>query len=252
MDMDAQIKTNNFEACNIIASTKAGIQNASVAIGGHLDTVPLTVGANDDGSGATAVMLFAKKFAELGLQKKIVNRVVFALWFGEEYGKIGSTCYVKSLGARPSDKIAAYINLDMIASMNYAHQVPANVSTLGEYGVDKGCEFIEQLLVDYFVKHNIPVDRVAYTTSSDHWSFIQDGIPASRVTTGAGVIKTSEQQQRFGGISNAPFDTCYHQPCDNFDNVHVEAFEVELKASSSALYKLAMTENLRKVVGLDP
>jgi hypothetical protein len=55
-----------------------------------------------------------------------------------------------------------------------------------------------------------------------------------------------EDRRLFGGVANAAFDPCYHQPCDTLDNVNKEVFELMAKAAAAALETLASVENLRE------
>ena len=32
-------------------------------------------------------------------------------------------------------------------------------------------------------------------------------------------MKTMEERSQFGGLANAPADSCYHEPCDGIENV---------------------------------
>ena len=63
-----------------------------------------------------------------------------------------------------------------------------------------------------------------FGTSSDYLGFLQIGIPSSGLFTGAG----------------APWDTCYHQLCDDLDNINWDAFETNAKAAANVLAMFAL------------
>jgi aminopeptidase Y len=44
------------------------------------------------------------------------------------------------------------------------------------------------------------------------------GVPSGGIFTGIDEIKTAEQAALFGGTAGAPFDPCYHRPCDGNGN----------------------------------
>ena len=46
------------------------------------------------------------------------------------------------------------------------------------------------------------------------------------ILTGAGAKKTEKQRRIFGGLANAAYDTCYHQPCDDVENVNEDAIKI--------------------------
>ncbi len=82
--------------------------------------------------------------------------------------------------------------------------------------------------------------------------FIDVGIPASGLFTGAEVIKTPEQEAIWGDTAGEQFDQCYHLACDTIDNVSEEAVEVNIDAIAYAIYNLAAsTELVNGVEGVD-
>ena len=51
------------------------------------------------------------------------NTLRFAWWGGEEAGLVGSTAYVNGLSQAERDRIALYLNYDMVGSPNYIFMV---------------------------------------------------------------------------------------------------------------------------------
>jgi Zn-dependent M28 family amino/carboxypeptidase len=77
----------------------------------------------------------------------------------------------------------------------------------------------------HFVGARADTKRRAFGTSSDYLGFLRLGIPSSGIFTGAG----------------APEDPCYHQACDDLDNIHWEALTVNTKAAASAAAEFALS-----------
>ena len=65
-------------------------------------------------------------------------------------------------------------------------------------------------------------------------------------------MKTDEQAAIWGGTAGAWLDPCYHQACDDIDNVSAEALDVNVDAIGYALFNLAAsTESVNGVPGVD-
>lgn len=83
-----------------------------VVICGHYDSMPgspIAPGADDNGSGACAVLEAARVMAGYAFE----NTVVFALWDEEEQGMVGSAYYASS-AAGNDEEILAVVNMDAI------------------------------------------------------------------------------------------------------------------------------------------
>jgi Zn-dependent M28 family amino/carboxypeptidase len=123
---------------------------------------------------------------------------------------------------------ALYMNYDMVGSPNYIFMVyDADQSTFeAPVAVPPGSTAIEVLYESYYTKIGEPYDDTAFSGRSDYQAFIEAGIPSGGLFTGAEEIKTAEQQAIWGGTVGAQFDPCYHQACDDIDNVDLHALEV--------------------------
>ena len=75
-------------------------------------------GADDNASGTAVVLELATTLSEAYHKhpEKFHRGIVFALWSGEELGLIGSTHFVNH-SVVSLDKIAAYINFDMVGRL---------------------------------------------------------------------------------------------------------------------------------------
>ncbi len=131
------------------------------------------------------------------------NTIRLAWWGAEEAGLLGSTAYVNELPQAERDRIALYLNFDMIASPNYIFMVyDGNESSFpAPVVVPEGSTEIETLFERYFTSVGEPYDDAEFSGRSDYQAFINAGIPAGGLFTGAEVPKTAEQQAIWGGVT---------------------------------------------------
>uniref|UniRef100_A0A7S4I823 Peptide hydrolase n=1 Tax=Vannella robusta TaxID=1487602 RepID=A0A7S4I823_9EUKA len=229
---------------NIIVDTPGGDDTNVIVSGSHLDSVPAGPGINDNGSGSAANLEIALQFARNNVNP--TNKVRFAWWAAEELGLKGSTYYLDNLSqTQPTEvkNIAANVNYDMLGSPNFVRGI-YNGSEAQE-NIRPGCEAITQLYKDFFIQYGIAYSLTPFTGRSDYGPFLDYDIPAGGLFSGAEVKKTSAERTTFGGISNASYDTCYHQSCDTVANINREALDQMAKAAASVVYSLAMDSDLR-------
>ncbi len=100
---------------NVIAELEGKNPDNVVMAGAHLDSVIEGPGINDNGSGSAALLETALLMANLNPE----NTLRFAWWAGEEQGLLGSADYVNGLSQAELDRIALYMNYDMVGSPNY-------------------------------------------------------------------------------------------------------------------------------------
>jgi hypothetical protein len=226
---------------NIWCDTEGNEEN-TIIIGAHLDSVAAGPGINDNGSGSSAILEILKQISAAGF--KPVNRIRFAWWGAEEEGLLGSKNYMKTLSPEEHSKVAAGINLDMVGSVNYIPMVGILRSTVYPTAIN-GSNYITSLFENYLTGIEQPYDYMNLTASSDHWSFIEYGVPAGRITSGAGVIKIEKWRTLAGGMANCPTDPCYHEWCDTTENVSEYAINEFSKAAAKILFQLSSDPNLK-------
>lgn len=226
---------------NVIADTPTGREDRTVVAGAHLDSVPEGPGINDNGSGSAAILEIALQMAELGVEPR--NRVRFAFWAAEESGLLGSTYYVDHLSKDALKDIALNLNFDMVASPNYVRFVyDGDGSAFGLKG-PAGSAKIEQVFNDYFASQGLASAPTEFSGRSDYQAFINNGIPAGGLFTGAEGIKTEDQAATFGGVAGAQYDPCYHQACDSMTPV-ADGADADLYAQLADDYEMAGNVNL--------
>lgn len=239
-----RLKTDTFRGQastrNIFAESATGDPDNVVMVGAHLDSVNAGPGINDNGSGSATILEIAEQMAKV----KPTNKVRFALWGAEESGLVGSNLYVDSLTVAERQKIALYLNFDMISSPNYVRFVyDGNNSAFpvgpGAAAGPPGSGAIEQLFHDYFAGVSLPSSETAFSGRSDYGRFIFYGIPAGGLFTGAEGIKTAAEAAVFGGTAGVAYDPCYHQACDTFTNVNQVGLEEMADAVAHATLTFA-------------
>jgi Zn-dependent M28 family amino/carboxypeptidase len=206
---------------NVIAEHGSG--EPVVMIGAHLDSVLDGPGLNDNGSGTAAVLEIAHLLADAGHPGTL--RV--GLWAAEEFGLHGSRAYVTGdpgLGA----ELSAYLNLDMLGSVNAVPLVYANS------GSPAGSAAISAFLVAWLQASGVPAETEDLGGGSDHFFFAQAGVPIGGIFSGATEEVTPEQAAANGGEAGAPMDPCYHLACDTLENVDATQAATYAQAAAAA------------------
>ena len=235
---------------NVIAELPGTNTNNVVMAGAHLDSVGDGPGINDNGSGSAAILETALMMAKV----KPENTIRFAWWGAEEEGLIGSRAYVDGLSTAEKDRIAMYMNYDMVGSPNYIFKVyDANESSFpAPVGVPipDGSIAIEDLYERYYTMVDEPYADTAFSGRSDYQAFILAGIPSGGLFTGAEEQKTPAEQAIWGGTVGAQLDPCYHSACDTYDNVNLHALDVNSDLIAFAQLTFAFsTESVNGVKG---
>ena len=120
------------------------------------------------------------------------NKVRFALWGAEESGLVGSTYYVNNLPADELQKIALYLNFDMIGSPNHVFFVydGDDSDAVGAGPGPAGSAQIEDVFERFYTDRSIPFKGTDFSGRSDYGPFIAAGIPSGGLFTGAEGTKT--------------------------------------------------------------
>jgi Zn-dependent M28 family amino/carboxypeptidase len=203
---------------NVIAETQTGRADNVVMAGAHLDSVVDGPGINDNGTGSAVLLETA---LQLGSMPRVNNKIRFAWWSAEEFGLLGSEFYVTSLDFERQLDIALYLNFDMVGSPNAARFVydGDNSDAVGAGPGPFGSAQIEAAFVDFLGATGVETEGTDFTGRSDYGEFINQGIPAGGLFTGAEGVKTQAQADKWGGVAGMPYDPCYHQGCDNLGNL---------------------------------
>ncbi len=233
-------------ARNLLAMVRGAdpkLKNEVVVIGAHFDANGIDdkgliyTGADDNGSGAVAVLNIAEAFAraaEAGLRPR--RTVVFALWEGEEKGRAGSIYYV---GHRlPAwGTVVVNINVDHAGRNEenidrsdprfngfplMSSQQNANVLHLLAYSF---CPDVAKVVIEenkaigLDVREDYDQHVSNLVRRSDHWSFLSAGIPAVFLHTG--------------------LHPDYHMPTDTIDKINFPKLEKVARLAFRTVWHLS-------------
>lgn len=123
----------------------------------------------------------------------VKNAVRFAWWTAEEFGLVGSEHYVANLPEAERQKIALYLNFDMIASPNFGYFILDGDGSAFNISGAAGSDHIEKTFEQFYAKNKAKSAPTQFNGRSDYGAFLDAGIPAGGVNTGAEGIKTEEQ-----------------------------------------------------------
>jgi Zn-dependent M28 family amino/carboxypeptidase len=226
---------------NVLADSPKGDPNKVVVVGAHLDSVLDGPGINDNGSGTAVNLETAVQISKLKLVPN--QKLRFAFWGAEEAGLLGSEYYVSKLSNNAIDKIYANLNFDMLGSPNYVRFVYDGDGS--SEGVDgpPGSAQIEGIFAKYFADQGLATEPTAFDGRSDYGPFIEAGIPAGGLFSGAEGEKTVEEAAVYGGTAGEPYDSCYHQACDDITNLSTKALAELGDAAVHATWTLAKTKS---------
>ena len=229
---------------NVIADWPGTNPDNVVMVGAHLDSVPEGPGINDNGSGSAASLEIARELAANDIETE--NTVRFAWWGAEESGLVGSDSYVfgdgdmlEGISDEEYERIKLYLNFDMVASPNFMRGVYDGDGDAFELEGPPGSDDIETAFEDFFESIGVPSVPTEFSGRSDYQAFISVGIPAGGLFTGAEGVKTEEEAELFGGTAGVAYDPCYHQACDDIDNLDLGVFADNISAIASVTMQYA-------------
>ena len=240
MNVVTSTESEERTTSNILADSPDGKAEKSTVVGAHLDSVIEGPGINDNGSGTSAILEIAEEMAELGKQPR--QRIRFAFWGAEESGLLGSTHYVESLDDQEFGQIVANLNFDMVGSTNYVRFVYDGDGSDSDPEGPPGSAQIEDIFTEYFAGQGLESAPTEFSGRSDYGPFIEAGIPAGGLFTGAEGVKTAEEAAIYGGTAGEAYDSCYRQACDNINNLSTKALGEMSDAAAHAVWTLARTK----------
>jgi Zn-dependent M28 family amino/carboxypeptidase len=215
---------------NVVVELPGADPGRVIMGGAHLDSVAAGPGINDNASGSATLLEIARRLADT----RPAHTVRFAWWGAEELGLLGSRHYVGGLDRAERDRIALYLNLDMVGSPNFRRLV---YDGDGE-GAPAGSTAIERVLTGYLRGRGLAVGETSLRGGSDHATFAAAGIPVGGLFTGAGEAKSAQERDAFGGTTG-PADPCYHARCDDLDNLDLGVLDQMADAAATAVATFA-------------
>lgn len=245
LSMDINTFTGEVTTSNILADLPGKNEDNVVMAGAVLDSPATTPGINNNGSGASALLETALKMSKVKPQ----NSVRFA-WWADNFTQLrGTENYISTLSSDEFDKIALYLNFDVIASPNYVLFVydgdnSDGVNSGGTPPIPDGTDVIENIFDAYYASVNEPTKAYDLWFVSASRLFLFNGVPSGGIYTGSAEIKTPDEEAVWGGVAGEPYDQCAFLACDTIDNVSLEALEINSDAVAYSVLNAAMNTNL--------
>ena len=197
------------------------LKHEYVVLGSHLDHLGIRggqvyPGADDNGSGSTAVLNIAKAFATNGSRPK---RSVLFIWFAaEEIGLVDSKHYCDN-PTKPLENMICMFNIDMVGRNEETDNETseANEGSIHLVGSQKGETDIHDIVLqaNKYVGFRFELDQEDVWNRSDQINFFKKGVPVSFL---------------FGG-----FHPDYHKPSDFVSEINFKKL-----VSAAKLYYVAV------------
>lgn len=189
-------------------------------------------GINDNGSGTIGILEVAIQLAKYSTN----NAVRFGWWSGEEEGLLGAEYYVSTLSEEEREKVRLYMNFDMIASPNFDYEIYDGDGSAFNVSGPPGSAEVEKLWEDYFKNDvKIPTKPSEFDGRSDYGPFLDAGIAAGGLTSGADGVKTAQDVEWYGGTAGQIYDPNYHTARDTLENLNVGVWIQMVKGIAHAV-----------------
>lgn len=215
VDLKAVAKGEDLKVPNVVGmleGTDPSLKAEIVGIGAHLDHLGISggvvyPGADDDGSGSTALLQVMKAFASNPVKPK--RSILFMAFCGEELGLIGSG-YYSDHPLFPHTSMIAELQMDMVGRRSSGAQngdekrmdkESENIDTIRLVGSKRISTDLDKTIMDAnkSVGYKFKYDAEDVYTRSDHYNFAKHDIPISFFFTG--------------------FHPDYHEPTDTIEKI---------------------------------
>jgi Zn-dependent M28 family amino/carboxypeptidase len=213
LDVTLRTETKPVESMNVVGLIEGSdpkLKDEYVILSAHLDHIGVSAkpikgdainnGALDNASGIATTLEVARAFRQSGKPPR--RSILILAVTGEEKGLQGSEYFARNPTV-PLTSIAADVNLDMpILFYDFKDVIAfgADRSTIGPAVRRAGQRIGVGLAAD-------PLPEEGLFTRSDHYRFVEVGVPAVFLMTGF----QNGGEQAFKGFLAG----CYHHPCDD-------------------------------------
>ncbi|MFK7821507.1 MAG: M28 family peptidase [Planctomycetaceae bacterium] len=181
------------------------LKHEHVCIGAHLDHLgtrgkEIYYGADDNGSGSTALLQIAKALQTNPVKPK--RSILMMVFSGEELGLLGSAYYADN-PTKPMKDMVCMLNMDMVGRNEETDQETAaeNIGHIHLVGSKRISTGLHNLTMDAnnHIGFTFEYDMESVYRRSDHANFAKKGVPVTFV---------------FGG-----FHPDYHKPTDTIEKI---------------------------------
>lgn len=221
-----------FSSSNVLGYLEGtDLKEELVVISAHYDHIGkhgklINNGADDNGSGTSAIMELAEAFSEAKKEGKGPRRsMLFIAFTGEEKGLLGSQYYT-NFPTIPLDKTIVDLNIDMIGRVDpkykdaedYVFLVGSDKLSTELHNLSESVnDTYSNLKLDYTYNDINHPERIYYR--SDHWNFAKNNIPVIFYTDG-------EHED-------------YHKPTDTVDKINLGILQKRTKLIFYTAWELA-------------
>lgn len=222
-DSGGEIDARLSNVFGLLPGSNPALSGQPVIVGAHFDhlgvdsvTGELYPGADDNASGVAIMLEVAAKLSSSFTPQR---PIIFVAFTGEEKGLLGSKHFVENLPSMfNKDELFAMVNLDSVGRLNGRQ--------LQVFGTDSAYElpFMAQGIgFTVGLQSNLPEQTIA---SSDHVSFLNEGVPAIHL---------------FAGVT-----ADYHRPSDTADKLDLDGMsDIALWLEEAIFYLADNTDPLR-------
>ena len=251
LSMGVASRTEIIPTQNVVAVWEGSdpvLKDQYVALGAHYDHVGFCLpvgsdsicnGADDDGSGTTALLGMAEALAKAPTRPK--RSVLFVWHCGEEKGLWGSR-YFTEYPTIPLDHIVAQLNIDMIGrskkegdtnpknkELTGANEVYVIGSTMMSTELGELVDTVNKgfLNITFDKRYDDPADPNRFFFRSDHYNYARKGIPIIFF---------------FDGVHED-----YHQAGDSADKIDYQKMEKITRTVYMTMWEVANRPNRPKV-----
>jgi len=251
LSLTIKIKSEALATQNVVAvfeGSDSVLKDEYVALGAHYDHVGIGLpvngdaiynGADDDGSGTTALLTMAEALAKAPKRPK--RSVLFVWHAGEEKGLWGSR-YFTNYPTVPLEKIVTQINIDMIgrskkegdtnirnADLSGPNEVYVIGSKMMSTELGELTEIVNKdyLNITFNYRYDDPTDPNRFFFRSDHYNYAKKGIPIVFF---------------FDGVHED-----YHRPGDSVDKIDFQKMEKVTRTVYMLLWEVANRATRPKV-----
>lgn len=217
MKMGRKVVTRDLASNNVVAMIEGSdpqLKKEFVVFSAHLDHIGqlkeksgdnIYNGAMDNASGVAIMLETARMFSQPGARPR--RSILFIALTAEEKGLLGSEYFAMNPTV-PAGAMVANINLDMpLLTFDFKNVVAfgAQHSSL-QHSTDRALKSIGlERIAD-------PWPDLGLFTRSDHYSFVQQGIPSIFLATGMASFKKDEEAPKIWGEFLGKH---YHKPSDD-------------------------------------
>lgn len=203
--------TDSRNVVGLLEGADPRLKNQYVVLSAHLDHLGMGEavdgdriynGAMDNAVGVGTILEIARHFAQKGIRPR--RSILFVALTAEESGLIGSDYFVHHAPV-PRERIVADLNIDMPV---FTYPLEDLVVIGGERS-SLGPSVAEAAKAEGLRVVPDPMPEEMFFVRSDHYSFVQGGIPAVSIDTGPG--------GRGGGALRTFLARHYHKPSDDLN-----------------------------------